>query len=101
MNTAAGIHVIAATDTWNNVSRWIPRKLMAEFEMRLLFQMSANDSSNLIDSPAATSLGLHRALFHNDHFSTRETFRPYVMPDQAWFGHLADLISHQQQPINS
>ena len=85
-----GMHVLAATDTWNNVSRWIPRKLMAEFEMRVLFQMSANDSSNLIDSPAATSLGLHRALFHNEHFGTLETFRPYAMPDDAWL----DEITH-------
>ncbi len=86
-----GMHVLAATDTWNNVSRWIPRKLMAEFEMRVLFQMSANDSSNLIDSPAATSLGLHRALFHNEHYGTLETFRPYAMPDDGWL----DEISRQ------
>ncbi len=79
-----GMHVLAATDTWNNVSRWIPRKLMAEFEMRVLFQMSANDSANLIDSPAATTLGLHRALFFNEHQGTLETFRPYAMPDAAW-----------------
>ena len=79
-----GMHVIAATDTWNNVSRWIPRKLMAEFEMRVLFQMSANDSANLIDSPAATTLGLHRALFFNEHQGTLETFRPYALPDAAW-----------------
>jgi DNA segregation ATPase FtsK/SpoIIIE, S-DNA-T family len=79
-----GMHVLAATDTWNNVSRWIPRKLLAEFEMRVLFQMSANDSSNLIDSPAATTLGLHRALFHNEHHGTLETFRPYAMPDEGW-----------------
>ncbi len=84
-----GMHVLAATDTWNNVSRWIPRKLMAEFEMRVLFQMSANDSSNLIDSPAATVLGLHRALFHNEHHGTLETFRPYGMPDDAWLGEIA------------
>lgn len=81
-----GIHVLTAIDTWNNVSRWIPRKLLAEFEMRVLFQMSANDSSNLIDSPAATSLGLHRALFHNEHHGTLETFRPYAMPDEEWLG---------------
>ena len=84
-----GMHVLAATDTWNNVSRWIPRKLMAEFEMRVLFQMSANDSSNLIDSPAATALGLHRALFHNEHFGTLETFRPYAMPDGEWLEEIA------------
>jgi hypothetical protein len=79
-----GMHVLASTDTWNNVSRWIPRKLMAEFEMRVLFQMSANDSANLIDSPAATTLGLHRALFYNEHLGTLETFRPYAMPDAVW-----------------
>ena len=79
-----GMHVLAATDTWNNVSRWIPRKLMAEFEMRVLFQMSANDSANLIDSPAATTLGLHRALFFNEHLGTLETFRPYALPDSDW-----------------
>ena len=84
-----GMHVLAATDTWNNVSRWIPRKLMAEFEMRVLFQMSANDSANLIDSPAATTLGLHRALFYNEHQGTLETFRPYAMPDSDWLEALA------------
>ena len=53
--------------------------------MRVLFQMSANDSANLIDSPAATRLGLHRALFYNEHLGTLETFRPYATPDEAWF----------------
>jgi hypothetical protein len=80
----AGLHVIAAIDTWNNVSRWVPRKMLGEFEMRVLFQMSANDSANLIDSPAASTLGMHRALFHNEHYGTLETFRPYAMPDNAW-----------------
>ncbi len=86
-----GMHVLTATDTWNNVSRWIPRKLMAEFEMRVLFQMSANDSSNLIDSPAATTLGLHRALFYNEHQGTLETFRPYAMPDETWIEEIARM----------
>ena len=85
----AGLHVIAAIDTWNNVSRWVPRKLLGEFEMRVLFQMSANDSANLIDSPAASTLGMHRALFHNEHYGTLETFRPYAMPDAAWLDEIA------------
>ena len=85
----AGMHVIAAIDTWNNVSRWVPRKMLGEFEMRILFQMSANDSANLIDSPAASTLGMHRALFHNEHYGTLETFRPYAMPDNAWLDEIA------------
>lgn len=80
-----GMHVLASVDTWNNVSRWIPRKLLADFEMRVLSQMSAADSANLIDSAAAASLGLHRALLHNEHLGTLETFRPYAVPDEAWF----------------
>ncbi len=88
-----GIHVVVATDTWNNVSRWIPRKLMAEFEMRVLFQMSANDSANLIDSPAAATLGLHRALFFNEHLGTLETFRPYGMPGDDWLEEIASATA--------
>ncbi len=87
-----GMHLLASTDTWNNVSRWIPRKLLAEFEMRVLFQMSANDSANLIDSPAAANLGLHRALFHNEHLGSAETFRPYAMPDETWVGEMAGRL---------
>lgn len=80
----AGIHLLVGVDTWNNVSRWLPRKVMAEFGMRVLFQMSAADSANLIDSPAAGSLGLHRALLHRDDLGTLEIFRPYAEPGAGW-----------------
>jgi S-DNA-T family DNA segregation ATPase FtsK/SpoIIIE len=86
---SAGIHLLAGVDTWNNVSRWLPRKVMAEFEMRVLFQMSANDSANLIDSPAAGSLGLHRALLYNEALGTVETFRPYAEPEAGWWEEFA------------
>ena len=48
--------------------------------MRVVFQMSANDSASLIDSPRASNLGLHRALFFNEREGTLETFRPYALP---------------------
>ena len=82
---AVGIHLLIGVDTWNNVSRWLPRKVMAEFEMRVLFQMSANDSASLIDSSAASGLGLHRALLYNEALGSEETFRPYAEPDSAWW----------------
>jgi hypothetical protein len=75
-----GVHVLASIDTWNNVGRWIPRKVMGEFQMRVLFQMSANDSAALIDSPAAGDLGLHRALLYHEAMGSIETFRPYSLP---------------------
>ncbi|MED5417990.1 MAG: hypothetical protein VYA27_04775, partial [Verrucomicrobiota bacterium] len=48
------------------------------------FQMSQNDSAALVDSPAASNLGLHRALFYNEHEGYLETFRPYGLPGNAW-----------------
>lgn len=79
-----GIHVIASIDTLNNVNRALSRKAQSEFEMKVLFQMSANDSATLIDSPAAGNLGLHRAIYYNEQEGHMETFRPYALPDNEW-----------------
>lgn len=77
---AAGMHVILSVDTWANASRWIPRKSLADLPQRVLFQMSAADSVSLIDTPAASKLGLHRALLYDESQGTLETFRPYSRP---------------------
>jgi hypothetical protein len=79
-----GIHLILSIDTFNNVGRFMSRKALSEIEMRVLFQMSQNDSASLIESPKASNLGLHRALFYNEHEGYLETFRPYAMPDADW-----------------
>jgi S-DNA-T family DNA segregation ATPase FtsK/SpoIIIE len=86
---ARGIHIIITCDTYNNVSRFLGRKNLGEFEMRVVFQMSASDSASLIDSPAAATLGLNRALFYNDREGSLETFRPYAQPDGEWIESLA------------
>ena len=82
--TSLGFHVIGTCDTVNNVNRFLSRKALSEFEMRVLFQMSANDSAVLIDSPKANNLGLHRAIFYNEQEGHLETFRPYALPDNGW-----------------
>ncbi len=79
-----GLHLIASIDSFNNVGRTLNRKSLSEFEMRILFPMSANDSASLIDSPKASSLGMHRALFYNGHEGYLETFRPYAPPPPGW-----------------
>jgi S-DNA-T family DNA segregation ATPase FtsK/SpoIIIE len=58
----------------------------------VLSQMSANDSANLIDSPAAGNLGLHRALLYNEAHGTTETFRPYAEPEGGWWEQTAGLL---------
>jgi hypothetical protein len=79
-----GLHLVVTIDTFNNVGRSLSRKALTEFEMRVVFQMSANDSASLIESPKASNLGLHRALFYNEHEGTLETFRPYAAPSEEW-----------------
>ena len=51
-----------------------------EFTLRVLFQMNPNDSSQLIDTPAASRLGRNRALFIEDGMERPEKFRPYGIP---------------------
>ena len=81
---ARGIHLILTCDTYNNANRFLGRKALTEFEMRVVFQMSASDSASLIDAPAASTLGLHRALLYNDREGSLETFRPYAQPGNDW-----------------
>ncbi|HWF19796.1 MAG TPA: ATP-binding protein, partial [Verrucomicrobiae bacterium] len=90
--TSLGFHVIATCDTYNNVNRFLSKKAFSEFELRVLFQMSVNDSANLIDSPKAGNLGLHRALFYNEQEGWLETFRPYALPDNEWLEQAAQNL---------
>ena len=91
--TSHGLHVIATVDTYNNVNRFLSRKSLSEFEMRVIFQMSQNDSAALVDSPAAGNLGLHRALFYNEQEGSLETFRPYALPVNEWVEEAGKALS--------
>ena len=93
--SALGIHIVATVDTLNNVNRSLNRKALMEFETRVVFQMSANDSASLIDSPKAASLGLHRALLHNEQAGALETFRPYAAPDAAWWDDVTGRLARR------
>ena len=79
-----GIHTIVWCDSMNNLNRTFDRQSLREFEMRILFQMSSNDSSSLIDAPTASKLGPNRALFFSEEEGRLEKFRPYSIPEQDW-----------------
>ncbi len=79
-----GIHTIIWCDSVNNMNRTLDRQGMKEFENRILFQMSANDSSTLIDNPAASKLGENRALYYSEEENRIEKFRPYGVPELEW-----------------
>ena len=75
-----GIHAIVWCDSFNNLGRWLSNQSVRELEMRVAFQMSSADSSNLIDSPSAGKLGTNRALLFLEEQGTLEKFRPYGLP---------------------
>jgi ABC-type multidrug transport system fused ATPase/permease subunit len=78
------VHVLVWCDSLNNLNRSFDRPALREFEMRVLFQMSAADSSTLIDNPTASKLGVNRALFHSEDRGQPEKFRPYGLPSDEW-----------------
>jgi hypothetical protein len=90
---AWGIHTLLWCDSYNNVSRMLDRMALREFEMRVAFQMSAADSSSLLDNPAATRLRQHRGLFASEDLGTIEKFRPYGIPTDAWLDVVKCAIS--------
>jgi S-DNA-T family DNA segregation ATPase FtsK/SpoIIIE len=96
-----GIHVLAWTDTVSNLERTLERNSLREFDSRVLFQMSATDSTQLIDSPVAATLGRHRALLYREQLGVPEKFRPYAMPESAWFDEAAGAIRSRLMPASS
>ena len=79
-----GVHTLFWCDTYNNLNRSLDRQSLRDVELRVLFQMNASDSSNLIDSPAAGGLGVHRAILYDEGRGGLEKFRPYGLPSDDW-----------------
>jgi hypothetical protein len=90
-----GIHVLVTADSATNLGRSIDRNALREFSSRVLFQVSATDSSTLIDSPSASKLGPQRALLHREDAGTQEKFRPYAFPSGSWIAKVAVTPSTQ------
>ncbi len=81
---AVGVYTLVWCDSLNTLNRTFDRQTLRKFTLRVLFQMSANDSSHLIDSPLASKLGPHVAIFQNEEEGRLEKFRPYSWPSPDW-----------------
>jgi hypothetical protein len=90
---ALGIHVVTWVDTVASIERTLDRTSLREFDHRILFQMSANDSSTLVDSPAANKLGFYRALAYSEEQGVMEKFRPYALPDASWLREVSSALA--------
>jgi len=98
-----GVHTIVWCDTLTNFNRVLDRQSLKEFDTRVLLQMSATDSSLLIDSPAAGQLGRHRALLHREDEGRLEKFRPFSVPTADWLTAAGRRLQSRtgDQPQNS
>src|SRR5262249_39148609 len=89
---AFAIHTILGCDSLTNLTRAIDRQGLKEFGLRVLFQMSATDSSTLVDSPIASRLGRNRALFMMEEQERPEKFRPYGWPEPGWLSGVLESL---------
>ena len=92
-----GIHAIIWCDSLTNLQRTFERNTLKEFELRVLFQMSGTDSSQLVDSPTASRLGEQRALFVHEETGTLEKFRPYMFPTDEWLQDVSGRLRSRPQ----
>ncbi|MGF1580966.1 MAG: FtsK/SpoIIIE domain-containing protein [Gemmataceae bacterium] len=98
---AVGVFAILWCDSLNNLNRFLDRQVIRDLEMRVVFQMNTNDSTTLIDTPAATKLGLYRALFHVEAQGTTEKFRPYGLPPKEWILWVGQQLTNQSVSTES
>jgi S-DNA-T family DNA segregation ATPase FtsK/SpoIIIE len=76
-----GIHTLLWCDTYANLERALDRRPERFFDLRVALQMNADASRRLLDSDAASKLGLHRAIYCDEERLGRfEKFRPYRLP---------------------
>lgn len=73
-----GIFTVIWVENCSTVQRWLSRAALREIEIRLLMRMSGNDSTNLIDSVAASRLGEHVMLVFDEATGQEQKFRPFA-----------------------
>jgi hypothetical protein len=72
------------------LNRVFTRALLREFGSRVVFQLGMSDSVQLLETPLASRLGEHRALFLEDEQGVLEKFRPYSVPPPEWIAWVHD-----------
>lgn len=87
-----GVHTLVWCDTYANVNRTLERGILREFDLRVVFQMSSEDSLKLIDSTQANKLSQHRALLFSEEKDSSEKFIPYELPSKEWLTNAIEQI---------
>jgi DNA segregation ATPase FtsK/SpoIIIE, S-DNA-T family len=74
-----GMHVCLWADSASSLGRWLSRTSLRDIELRILMQMSAADSNQLIDSNQANRLDRYVLLVHDDADGKSSKFRPFLL----------------------
>ncbi|MBV5340737.1 MAG: hypothetical protein J0665_14475 [Deltaproteobacteria bacterium] len=90
---AVGVHMIGWWDSYIALNKVVDRNLLREFGMRIVLNMSKDDSRNLVDENDAAKLAPHRALFWEEEESVKlEKFIPFAPPTQEWLTALGENL---------
>ncbi len=76
---ALGMHVWLWADSAGTITRWLSRQSLRDIELRILMQMSASDSNQLIDSNAANRLDRYVVLIQDDIEGKPIKLRPFEL----------------------
>jgi hypothetical protein len=96
-----GVHVLGWWDGFASLSRSVDRKSLADFGIRVALPMAGEDSSHLLDSPAASKLVPHRALLWDEEYvGSLEKFVPYSPPRKQWLEDVGSLLRQKARRAN-
>ncbi len=96
-----GIHAVVWCDSPADVWRMLTRTLLREFAWRIALQMNVNDSTSLLDTPAAGRLGPNRAILYAEQTGSHARFRPYRAPDKAEIDRICAQISRFRTDVRA
>ncbi len=77
------VHTILCCQSAETLTRWLPRSVHHDLELRLLGRMSATDSANLIDTPEASDLSAATMLLYDDAEGRLKKFRICDQPEAS------------------
>jgi S-DNA-T family DNA segregation ATPase FtsK/SpoIIIE len=85
-----GVFAVVWCDGLTSLNRAFNRATQHEFGAKVAFQMSSSDSVQLLESPLASRLGPHRAIFLDEQQGAQDKFRPYGLPSGEWLSWAGD-----------
>lgn len=94
------MHAVVWCDTYTNLIRILDRRHLQDFELRVLFEMDANESNSLLDSPEAARLDVRRAICYDDGQDGLEKPYPFGPPAQNFLARLRSTFSVLTVPKN-